>query len=375
MPIHKDQRVGVFVDVQNLYYSAKQFYNAKVNFAHILKKAVAGRSLIRAIGYVIKADIKEEHNFFEALEKIGFDVRAKDLQTFYTGAKKGDWDVGIAMDIMRMASKLDVIVLVSGDGDFKDLLEHVKALGCRAEVIAFGKTASSRLTNEADDFHDLGKDLEKVLIKDSKYNPKLAKNTPPIAQQEGVENVPYQRPDGSFEKQAPPKQITNNNVSGNGNSNKTVINDTNKTQNKPNVPVRPKTTAPQRPPRFERKPPFDRKPNFDRKPSYDRKPQRSFERRDNFHSNNDEASFLQRINMDQPDLTKTVKPATNDVTPVKPAEKKTLVKKTETKKPVEKKKSSKKAEAKKPAEKKAPAKKESVVEKVIKKVTGKQKKK
>ncbi|MBN2368057.1 NYN domain-containing protein, partial [Candidatus Woesearchaeota archaeon] len=170
MPKHKDQRVGVFVDVQNLYYSAKQFYNSKVNFAHILSRAVSGRQLVRAITYVIKADIKEESNFFEALEKIGFDVRSKDLQTFYGGAKKGDWDVGIAMDIMRMASKLDVIVLVSGDGDFKDLLEHVKALGCRAEVIAFRKTASSRILAEADEFIDLDKELDRVLIKDHKHH-------------------------------------------------------------------------------------------------------------------------------------------------------------------------------------------------------------
>ena len=88
MPIQKDQRVGVFVDVQNLYYSAKQFYSAKVNFAHVLKKAVAGRSLIRAIAYVIKADIKEEHNFFEALEKIGYDVRAKTCRHFIQELKK-----------------------------------------------------------------------------------------------------------------------------------------------------------------------------------------------------------------------------------------------------------------------------------------------
>ena len=166
MPKQKDQRVGVFIDVQNLYYSAKQFYNSKVNFAHILNRAVAGRHLIRAIAYVIKADIKEESNFFEALEKIGYDVKSKDLQTFYTGAKKGDWDVGIAMDIMRMADKLDVVVLVSGDGDFKDLMEHVKALGCRAEAIAFKKTVSSRLLEVVEDFIDLDKELDKVLIKD-----------------------------------------------------------------------------------------------------------------------------------------------------------------------------------------------------------------
>ncbi len=193
MPQHKDQRVGVFVDVQNLYYSAKQFYHSKVNFAHILKKAVGNRQLVRAIAYVIKADIKEEGNFFDALEKIGYDVRSKDLQTFYTGAKKGDWDVGIAMDIMRMAAKLDVIVLCSGDGDFKDLLEHVKALGCRAEVIAFGKTSSSRILSETDDFYDLGKELDKSLIKDfSKQDNNKQEALPEAIEGEEKPSMPMQ---------------------------------------------------------------------------------------------------------------------------------------------------------------------------------------
>ena len=163
---HKEQRVGVFVDVQNLYYSAKQLYGAKVDFTQILKTAVAGRKLIRALCYVIKADIKEESNFFEALEKIGYDVRVKDLQVFFGGAKKGDWDIGIAMDIMRIASKLDVVVLVSGDGDFKDLIEHVKSLGCRAEALAFGKTASSRLKEVVDSFTDLELNKSRYLIED-----------------------------------------------------------------------------------------------------------------------------------------------------------------------------------------------------------------
>src|SRR3989338_3156248 len=161
---HKEQRVGVFVDVQNLYYSAKQLYGAKVDFTQILKTAVAGRKLIRALCYVIRADIREESNFFEALEKIGYDVRVKDLQVFFGGAKKGDWDIGIAMDIMRIASKLDVVVLVSGDGDFKDLVEHAKALGCKAEVISFARTTSSRLREVADLFTDMEKDKSKYLI-------------------------------------------------------------------------------------------------------------------------------------------------------------------------------------------------------------------
>src|SRR3989344_2077337 len=98
----KDQRVGVFVDVQNMYYSAKNLYNSKVNFAQILKTAANGRSMIRAIAYVIKADVKEEQNFFDALEKIGFEVKSKDLQVFAGGAKKGDWDIGLAMDTIEL---------------------------------------------------------------------------------------------------------------------------------------------------------------------------------------------------------------------------------------------------------------------------------
>ncbi len=149
------QRVGVFVDVQNMYYSAKHLFNSKVNFKQVLEDAVNGRQLIRAIAYGIKADIKEEENFFEALEKIGFEVKTKDLQIFVDGSKKGDWDVGIAMDAMRLGPKLDVVVLVSGDGDFRDLVEYLKSSGCRVEALAFKKTASARLTSVVDHFTDL----------------------------------------------------------------------------------------------------------------------------------------------------------------------------------------------------------------------------
>lgn len=165
MAFKKEQRVGVFVDVQNMYYSAKNLYNSKVNFKTILRTAVDNRKLIRAIAYVIKADIKEEKNFFEALRNIGFEVKSKDLQVFFGGSKKGDWDIGIAMDAIELAPKLDAIVLVSGDGDFIPLLQHLKrAMGCRVEVIAFGKSCSSKLVDESDDFLDLDKDRKKYLI-------------------------------------------------------------------------------------------------------------------------------------------------------------------------------------------------------------------
>lgn len=154
---HNNQRVAVLVDVQNMYYSAKNLFGRKVSFGKILEFAVARRKLIRAIAYVIKADVKEETNFFEALENLGYEVKAKDLQVFFGGAKKGDWDVGIAMDALRIAPKVDAVVLVSGDGDFTDLLKHLKALGCRAEVMSFKKTASNKLIEEADSFIELDK--------------------------------------------------------------------------------------------------------------------------------------------------------------------------------------------------------------------------
>ncbi|MGC8929335.1 MAG: NYN domain-containing protein [Candidatus Woesearchaeota archaeon] len=162
---HKEQRVAVFVDVQNMYYSAKNLYKAKVNFRELLREAVRNRKLVRAIAYVIKADIKEEDVFFETLGKIGFEVKMKELQVFYGGAKKGDWDVGIAIDAIELAPKIDVIVLVSGDGDFIPLVEHLKrALGCRVEIIAFGRSCSSKLAEAADSFTNLDENPGKFLL-------------------------------------------------------------------------------------------------------------------------------------------------------------------------------------------------------------------
>jgi len=162
---HREQRVLVLFDVQNMYYSAKHYYDTKVNFKEILNSAVSGRRLIRAIAYVIKTEIKDETNFHDALHKIGIEVKAKDIQIFPGGAKKGDWDIGIAMDAVRLSNKADTVVLVSGDGDFAELLKYLKSHGCRTEVIAFAQTASKHIRAEADDFLDLSKNTSKFLIK------------------------------------------------------------------------------------------------------------------------------------------------------------------------------------------------------------------
>ncbi len=162
---HPEQRVGVFVDVQNMYYSAKNIYNSKVNFGEILQTAIAGRKLIRAMAYVVKAEAPEEQSFFDALSKQGFEIKMKDLQVFFGGQKKGDWDVGIGIDTIRLANKLDVVVLVSGDGDFIPLVEYLKFIGQQVEVIAYSKSASSKLIEAADDFTDLSLNEDKYLIR------------------------------------------------------------------------------------------------------------------------------------------------------------------------------------------------------------------
>ena len=152
----KEQRVEVLIDVQNLYHSAKNLFGARVNFKEILKKAIANRKFIRAFAYVVRTKTGEERPFFEALTNLGIETRVRDLQEFYGGQKKADWDVGIVIDAIRTAPNVDVIVLCSGDGDFVPLVEYLKNQGKRVEVIAFARTTSSKLREVADEFFDIG---------------------------------------------------------------------------------------------------------------------------------------------------------------------------------------------------------------------------
>jgi uncharacterized LabA/DUF88 family protein len=159
------QRVGVFVDAQNMYHSAKNLYHAKVNFKKILETAVGKRRLIRAFIYVIRTETGEEKAFVEALEKSGFEIKEKDLQIFPGGMKKADWDVGLAMDAVILADKIDVAVLVSGDGDFVPLVEYLRiSKGLKVEVMSFGRSTSAKLKEAVDVFIDLEDDPKKFLI-------------------------------------------------------------------------------------------------------------------------------------------------------------------------------------------------------------------
>lgn len=161
---HPDQRVAVIIDTQNLYHSAKNLYKAKVNFAAVVAAAVQSRKLIRAVSYVVNTESGEESAFFEALEKVGIEIKTKDLQIFYGGAKKADWDVGMAVDAIKLAHKVDAIVLATGDGDFIPLVEYVKSQGCQVEAITFGRSASSGLRAVVDDFIDLDENPREFLI-------------------------------------------------------------------------------------------------------------------------------------------------------------------------------------------------------------------
>lgn len=163
--IHKEQRVAVLLDVQNLYHSAKNLYGSKVNFREVLNRAVSQRKLIRAFAYVVRTKTGEEKPFFEALTKLGIETRVRDLQEFYGGLKKADWDVGISIDAVRINPTIDTIVLASGDGDFIQLIEYLKNQGKRVEVLAFGRTTSLKLKEAADEFIDLDKAPEKYLLK------------------------------------------------------------------------------------------------------------------------------------------------------------------------------------------------------------------
>src|SRR3990167_6173839 len=162
---YKHQRVAVFIDVQNLYHSARAIYQKRVNFKELLNTGVSDRQLVRVFAYVVRTKTGEEKPFFEALTNLGIEMRVKDLQEYYGGMKKADWDVGLAVDAIKTSEIVDVVIVASGDGDYVPLVEYLKNQGRRVEVFAFGKSASAKLKESADEFVDLSDEPKKFLIK------------------------------------------------------------------------------------------------------------------------------------------------------------------------------------------------------------------
>lgn len=197
---HPSQRVAVLIDVQNMYYSARNLYNAKVNFGNIVEDGAAGRQLTRAIAYVVKTKTGEEKPFFEALSKVGIETKEKELQIFFGGAKKADWDVGLAIDAIILGDKVDSIILVSGDGDFVPLIQYLKMVkAVQVEVMAFKETTSAKIVEMADVFTDLSSDKARYLIgprriiKKEALGEKTAKNEAAIAPQSALPASPRLR--------------------------------------------------------------------------------------------------------------------------------------------------------------------------------------
>jgi uncharacterized LabA/DUF88 family protein len=158
------QRVAVFIDTQNMYHSAKHLYGSRVNFTELVQAAVGNRELVRAIAYVAKSKTGEETAFFEALTSNGIELKVKDVQEFASGEKKADWDVGMAVDAMAIAPRVDVVVLVTGDGDFIPLVNYLKANGIVCEAVAFGASTNTHLREAVDGFLDLSENPQQFLL-------------------------------------------------------------------------------------------------------------------------------------------------------------------------------------------------------------------
>jgi uncharacterized LabA/DUF88 family protein len=159
MSVPFDQRVGVFIDVQNMFYAAKHLYNSKLNFARLLDYIARGRPLVRSIAYVVQTPEIDQSNFLAMLRSNGYEIRSKDLKQRPDGSAKGDWDMGLALDALAMSDRLDVVAIVSGDGDFVDLVNFLKARGVRVEVYSFPYSTAEELRYAATEYFQMGTEM------------------------------------------------------------------------------------------------------------------------------------------------------------------------------------------------------------------------
>ncbi len=148
------KRVGVFIDVQNMYYAARQL-KGKLDFDALLEAAVRDRRLIQATAYVVESKDTDQSAFFARLQQRAITVKKKTLKVRADGSMKGDWDMEMALDMLEAAPNLDVLALVSGDGDFTSLVKRVKSMGPRVEVLAFPRNTAKSLLEAADRFQPL----------------------------------------------------------------------------------------------------------------------------------------------------------------------------------------------------------------------------
>ncbi len=153
-------KIALFADVQNIYYTTRQAYGRQFNYRELWKRLSKQGDIVVANAYATKRDDAGQIKFQDVLRHIGFDVKLKPYIQRSDGTAKGDWDVGITIDVMDTAQKADTVVLLSGDGDFDLLLKKIAAdFNVRTEVYGVASLTANALINAANVFHPIGKDL------------------------------------------------------------------------------------------------------------------------------------------------------------------------------------------------------------------------
>ncbi|AQU84093.1 MULTISPECIES: NYN domain-containing protein [unclassified Halomonas] len=153
-------KVAIFVDIQNVYYTVREAYGRNFDYNKFWAQATANRDVVKAVCYAIDRGDKKQREFQNILRAIGFDVKLKPFIQRSDGSAKGDWDVGIALDAMEYAEQADVIVLVSGDGDFDLLVNKIRVKhGKKVEVYGVPQLTAASLMSEASEFIAIDNEL------------------------------------------------------------------------------------------------------------------------------------------------------------------------------------------------------------------------
>jgi uncharacterized LabA/DUF88 family protein len=153
-------KIAVFADVQNIYYTTRQAYQKQFNYRQLWKNISLQGEIIQAFAYAIDKNDNKQQQFQKTLHDIGFTVKLKPFIQRSDGSAKGDWDVGITIDIMDAAPLVDVIILLSGDGDFDCLLHRIRnSSQVSSEVYGVRELTAQSLINACDRFHAITSDL------------------------------------------------------------------------------------------------------------------------------------------------------------------------------------------------------------------------
>ena len=154
------KKIAIFVDVQNIYYTTRQAYGRQFNYRKLMAKIKEEGEVVIAYAYAIDRGDSQQMKFQDALRHIGFEIKLKPYIQRSDGSAKGDWDVGIAIDVLESASEVDSIILLSGDGDFDLLLDKVSSkYGVKTQVYGVPALTATSLIHAADDYHRIEQDL------------------------------------------------------------------------------------------------------------------------------------------------------------------------------------------------------------------------